>query len=778
MPRCGSELKLMHNDSLKDQEIERLRKERDRYRNLFESAPGLYLVLSPNEFRIEGVSDAYLDATYTRREDILGRNLFDIFPDDPHDVGADGSRSLLASLNKVKSTFTPDAMPLQRYPIRNPRTHQFEERYWSPVNVPVFEDDALVLIIHRVEDATLSRRLLKTLESMSDAFYMLDQNFNFTYVNKVAENVLLKSSVELVGQNVWEEFPEAKNTVLYPCYIEALKTGQSRHFEFFYPSLGHWFEINAYPSEGGLAVYFRTVTERVRLEDQVHEAEERFRLAVRASLDNIWDWDLIADQVRWNDGVEAVFDHPQAALEPSSMSWVSRIHPDDRDAVVSGIHKVIGNPAHAFWEDEYRFLCGDGSFVIVNDRGFVIRDQSGKAMRMVGGMTDLTEKRLADQKLSQAQRMDSVGQLTGGMAHDFNNLLTVIMGNGDLLCEELSSNSRLRPLAETICNAAQKGADLTQRLLAFARRQMLDPEPTDVDGLIQGMIQLLERTLGDHVEFKFDSFGQKHLAMVDPSQLENTLLNLCLNARDAMENGGVLTIASKVAEIDETIADSVGDLKPGQYILITVTDTGCGIAADDLAKVFDPFFTTKDRSKGTGLGLSMVYGFARQSGGHVSIYSEPAIGTCVKLYLPVHWSAQVSALSHEKTVPAKCDERGQTILVVEDNTLVREQVRNQLTMSGYQVHAAATALEALKILEEQPEIDLLFTDIMMPGMTGRELAEKVEERRPELPVLFTSGYTDELLASDKNGKQAFSLLLKPYRKTELLERISRAIHER
>ncbi|SDM98181.1 hybrid sensor histidine kinase/response regulator [Vreelandella arcis] len=768
----------MRKDGLKDQEIEQLRKERDRYRNLFESAPGLYLVLSPEEFRIEGVSDAYLDATYTRREDIIGQKLFDVFPDDPKDASADGSLNLRASLHKVKMTFEPDAMPLQRYPILNPQTHQFEQRYWSPVNVPVFEGDALVLIIHRVEDASLSHRLFKTLESMTDAFYMLDQDANFTYVNRVAESVLQRSSAELMGKNVWEAFPEAKNTELYPHYTEAMKTGQSRHFEFYFPPLDHWFEINAYPSEGGLSVYFRTVTTRVRLEEQIREAEERFRLAVRATLDNIWDWDLVADRVRWNDGIEPVFGHAQAELESSSASWIRRIHPDDRDAVVSSIHKVIEDPAELFWEGEYRFLCDDGSFVIVDDRGFVIRDSSGSATRMVGGMNDLTEKRLADQKLSQAQRMESVGQLTGGMAHDFNNLLTVILGNGDLLVEELSSNPRLQPLAETICNAAQMGADLTQRLLAFSRRQMLDPEPTDVDGLIQSMIQLLARTLGDHIELTFKNSGHKRLAMVDPSQLENSLLNLCLNARDAMVNGGVLTIDSDVVDVDEIASESVDDLVPGSYIRVSVTDNGCGISTDNLSRVFDPFFTTKDRSKATGLGLSMVYGFARQSAGHVSIDSEPSIGTCVKLYLPVHWSSpQVSLKGHEHKIPSQY-EAHKTILVVEDDELVRDQVRNQLTMSGYRVHSASTASEALTLIEEQPDIDLLFTDIMMPGMTGRELAEKVQEIRPRMPVLFTSGYAEELLTADYTGKPTFSLLSKPYRKAELLERISRAIHER
>lgn len=756
-------------------EIEQLRKERDRYRNLFESAPGLYLVLTPEEFRIEGASDAYLAATHTRREDIVGRRIFEVFPDDPKDGEADGSRNLLDSLNRVKQHQAPDVMSLQRYPIKKPHSATFDEHFWRPVNVPVFEDGQLGLIIHKVEETTLSHRFFTALESMTDAFYMLDQDFNFTYVNKIAENILLKPAKDLIGKNIWAVFPEAKQTEIDANYIEAFSSGSSRHFEVFYPPLEHWFEVNAYPSEGGLAVYFRTVTERVRLEQQVHQAEERFRLVVKATLDNIWDWDPVTDQLRWNDGVTDVFGHPQSELESSLTSWTRRIHPDDREAVTSSIHAVIDNPDQASWEHEYRFLRADESWAIVDDRGFVIRDERGSAIRMVGGMTDLTEKKLADQKLSQAQRMESVGQLTGGMAHDFNNLLTVIWGTGDLLFEELSSDDRLRPLAETICAAAQKGANLTQRLLAFARRQMLDPEPTDVDALIDNMIQLLERTLGDHIELDFRPSGRKTLAMVDSSQLENSLLNLCINARDSMAHqGGVLTIASTMTDIDRTVSGPLGELSPGRYISISVTDTGCGISGEDIGKVFDPFFSTKDKSRGTGLGLSMVYGFARQSNGHVTIYSEPGLGTCVKIYLPVHQDSD-QMVPDSRPGDSNGTEAGKTILVVEDDILVREQVTNQLQMSGYLIYAAATAREALDLLQVHSDIDLLFTDVMMPGMTGFELAEKVAEIWPELPVLFTSGYNEESLTIDKFPEPAFSLLPKPYRKADLLKQVSRAI---
>lgn len=767
----------MKNNNLERSEVEQLRKERDRYRNLFESAPGLYIVLTPDEFRIESVSDAYLDATYTRRDEIIGQRLYDIFPDDPKDSAADGSRNLLASLNRVKEHLAPDAMSLQRYPIKNPFNNEFEERYWSPVNVPVFENGRLALIIHRVEDATLSHRFFSSIESMSDAFYMLDQKFSFTYVNKVAEKLLLKSASEILGRNVWEAFPEAKKTEIYRCYTEALNTGYSRHFELFYPSLEHWFEINVYPSEGGLAVYFRPVTERIQLEQQISQAEERFRLVVQATLDTIWDLNPVTNRLRWNDGDADVFGHSQSDLEPTLEAWIRLIHPDDRITVVNSIHQVISDPDQSSWQQEYRFLCADNSYAIVDDRGFVIRDESGKAIRMLGGITDLTERRLAEQKLSQAQRMESIGQLTGGMAHDFNNLLTVIMGNGDLLFEELSSNARLQPMAEIICTAAQKGADLTQRLLAFARRQMLDPEPVNVDSLIDSMIQLLGRTLGDHIELKFLRSGDDHQAMVDPSQLENSLLNLCINARDAMPRGGVLTITSNISDIDDITFGPLSELRPGLYICIMVTDTGCGISSENIGKVFDPFFSTKDRSKGTGLGLSMVYGFARQSGGYVTISSEPGTGTCIKIFLPAYHYSHSPVLNEKEEVPNK-KSGGKSILVVEDDYLVREQVTNQLVISGYIVHAAATAREALEVLENRPNIDLLFTDIMMPGMTGRELAEEVGEIWPEIPVLFTSGYTDESLMREQAGEGELLMLSKPYRKVELLKQVNRAIHGR
>jgi PAS domain S-box-containing protein len=493
------------------------------------------------------------------------------------------------------------------------------------------------------EARALAERFYTTLESITDAFFTLDPQWRVTFMNGQAEVLLQRSSAELLGQEIWQAFPAAAGSGFdHHCRV-AMAEGRSVQFREYYAPLGRWFEVRAYPSSEGLAVYFQDVSDRLVLEDQ----------------------------------------------------------------------------------------------------------------------------------LRQAQRLESVGQLTGGIAHDFNNLLTVILGNAELLSEMLAEDPRLLPLAQLIGSAAQRGADLTQRLLAFARRQALDPEPTDVNQLLATMDGLLRRTLGEHIEIETLRGAGLWTALIDPAQLESAVLNLCLNARDAMAPGGRLTLETANAYLDQRYADQQTEVLPGQYVMVAVSDTGSGIAPEHLGQVFEPFFTTKAKGKGTGLGLSMVYGFVKQSGGHVKLYSELGHGTTVRMYLP-RFQGQASAPA---TTPAPAAAGGaELILLVEDDDLVRGFAHRQLADLGYRVLVASNGPEALALVRHHDDIDLLFTDVVMPGgLNGRALAAQAIAQRPGLRVLYTSGYTENAMVHQGRLDLGVQLLSKPYSRLELAQKIREAL---
>ncbi|MDE2149543.1 MAG: PAS domain S-box protein [Gammaproteobacteria bacterium] len=428
-----------------------------------------------------------------------------------------------------------------------------------------------------------------------------------------------------------------------------------------------------------------------------------------------------------------------------------------------------------------------------------VNDDSGRCTHLVAIQRNVTERRQLEERLRGAERLEAVGQLTGGVAHDFNNLLTVILGNAELLHERLGEDPQLAESTAMIADAAQRGADLTQRLLAFARRQPLDPRPMDVRQLIQRMEGLLRRSLGEQVEICFQQDAKLWPALIDPGQLENALLNLAINARDAMPNGGRLTVETSNAYLDADYAVRHSELKPGEYVMVAVSDTGIGIRPEHLGRIFEPFFTTKPRGKGTGLGLAMVYGFVKQSGGHVNIYSELGQGTTVKIYLPradradpaaaVPTTSLRGSIGAEAT-PSQQDEvatgatrprndgRGgtETILLVEDDDLVRRYALDQLRALGYRVFEASDAAQALDILRQHAVIELLFTDVVMPGGTsGRQLAEAAVKLHPRLKVLFTSGYTENAIVHHGRLDPGVQLLAKPYRGVELGRRVRRVL---
>jgi signal transduction histidine kinase/CheY-like chemotaxis protein len=386
------------------------------------------------------------------------------------------------------------------------------------------------------------------------------------------------------------------------------------------------------------------------------------------------------------------------------------------------------------------------------------------------------ELRRTEAQLRQTQKMEAIGQLTGGIAHDFNNMLAVIIGSLEIALRRIATSRDSLPSIDNAMDAAKRAATLTHRLLAFARLQPLEPAVVDANKLVADMSELLRRTLGEQLRLETVLSGGLWTCEADPHQLESALVNLAVNARDAMPDGGKLTVETGNAHLDDAYAANLPEVQPGQYVLIAITDTGVGMPADVIAKAFDPFFTTKSVGKGTGLGLSQVFGFVKQSGGHVSIYSEVGNGTTVKLYLPRHFGDRLKlATGEQKSSMPPGGSLQEIILVVEDDERVRQISVDALRELGYTVSHAADPQEALKILEANSGVTLLFTDIVMPGMNGRQLAEAALRTAPGLKVLFTTGYTRNAVLHDGTLDPGVAFLQKPFTFAQLSAKVRQVI---
>jgi PAS domain S-box-containing protein len=388
---------------------------------------------------------------------------------------------------------------------------------------------------------------------------------------------------------------------------------------------------------------------------------------------------------------------------------------------------------------------------------------------------DMTERRAMQEQLHQSQKMEAVGQLTGGVAHDFNNLLTVILGNLDTLSQQIAPEQvRSRRAIDQAMRASERAANLTQQLLAFARRQPLAPKVVDVNQLVRRWLELIRRTLPESIVIRPVVAEDAGSIEADPNQLENALLNLVVNARDAMPNGGTLTVETARTTIQGQSLDNPFDLKPGDYVMICISDTGVGMSKEVLDRAFEPFFTTKPLGQGTGLGLSQVFGFVKQSGGNIKLYSRPGHGTTTKIYLPRMSDAAVAQedLRRERVTESR---RNESILVVEDNVDVRAYSAETLREYGFNVLEAADAAAALRILEGKAQIHLLFTDIGLPGLNGRELVATVQRKYPNIKLLFTSGYAQMPSPTSSRWLSEIPLLSKPFTRAQLYERVCKTL---
>jgi len=506
---------------------------------------------------------------------------------------------------------------------------------------------------------------------------------------------------------------------------------------------------------------------------QVREREAR----LRGVLENVADGIITIDGQGVIDGfsrsAELLFGHMAEQVMGRNVSMLMP-EPHDREHdsyIQSYLHtsegRIIGIAPR-----EVVALRADGSRfpmeISVSEADF-----NGKCM-FIAVVRDLSQRKETEKQLRQAQKMEAIGHLTGGVAHDFNNLLTAIQGNLELMAEYVVSGSEARRLLDAALGATLRGADLTQRLLAFSRKQTLRPEALDVNRLVSGMNELFAHTIGEDIQIELVLAGGLWRAVVDPSQLENALLNLAINARDAMPAGGKLTLETANTRLDDAYADAHDEVRPGQYVMVAVTDTGTGIQPEVLEHAFEPFYTTKEVGKGSGLGLSMVYGFVKQSAGHVKIYSEVGEGTTVKLYLPRATGPDRELAAAEPRAAAQSigDE---TILVVEDDADVRAFVTAALGILGYRVLKAEDGPAALALLEQVPHLDLLLTDVVLPGgVNGRQVADLARRRFPALKVLYTSGYTDNAVVHHGILDAGAEMLAKPYTR-EILARKVRGV---
>ncbi len=526
-----------------------------------------------------------------------------------------------------------------------------------------------------------------------------------------------------------------------------------------------------------LAEMLRATLDR-RLADQARRrSDERLNLALSATGLGLWEWDLATDRMIWSEQMERL-----AGLEPGTFpgtfgAFTSLTHPDDRAVVQAMLTAAIHDASRADrCEAEFRFATLGQGERWVAAKGRVLRDDEGRPLRLIGVGLDITSRRTLEDQLHQAQKMEAIGRLAGGVAHDFNNLLTVIAGNCELLLTDLSEDEGSCQLITEVREAAERAGALTRQLLAFSRKNVVQPTVIDLRHALSQLEGMLRRLIGENIELDTRVAADAGHVRADASQLEQVLLNLVVNARDAMPNGGKLTIEVENVTLDEAAAKKATGARAGEYAVLTVTDTGSGMDLATQARIFEPFFTTKALDKGTGLGLSVAFGIVRQSDGHITVESEPGRGSSFRVYLPrVDETARATA----PPSPPKALPRGrEAVLVVEDEVMLRKIVRTVLLAQGYRVFDAAGGREALALLAATGSIDLLVTDVVLPGMSGREIVEAVRKLRPEVAVLFISGYADDALIQEGVRKSEVSFLQKPFSPSVLAHKVREVLDAR
>jgi PAS domain S-box-containing protein len=623
------------------------------------------------------------------------------------------------------------------------------------------------------QTAETVRRQALAMDSTADGISILDEDGKHIYVNAAFARMMGHESPEsMLGVN-WRQIYDPQD-------VDLLQKQVRKALE----SEGKWSgQINlrrrdgtAIPVEMAIASLANGVTAcighdisaRKEAEKARADAENKYRTLVEqvaaisyiAELGLRGEWHYVSPQI------ESITGYTQDEWLTDSRDWLRHVPLEDH-AIIEGAEAASDRGER--FQAEYRIVRKDGAVIWVSDTAVVVSGSNSQPV-MEGIIVDITERKLLENQLQQSRRMEAVGRLAGGIAHDFNNLLTIIKGYAELALQRPGIQAEQRADVMQIENAAERAALLIRQLLAFSRRQVLQPKIIDLNAIVLGLDKLLGRLMGEDIEMVTRCGANVGNVKADPAQVEQVIMNLVVNARDAMPKGGRLTVETVSVELDSTYARDHVSVKPGPYVMLAVSDTGMGIGRETMAHIFEPFFTTKESGKGTGLGLSTVYGIVKQSGGYIWVYSEPDRGTTFKVYLP-RVAAEVESKPSVVEIPG-AGRGSETILLVEDEEAVRDLANRILSAKGYSVVAAKSTKEAEQVSEKHTgDIHLVLTDIIMPGTSGRELARRIAARRPQTRILFMSGYTDNVLAEGGVLEAGLSFLQKPFTPGALVQKV-------
>lgn len=532
-----------------------------------------------------------------------------------------------------------------------------------------------------------------------------------------------------------------------------------------------WWEVIVSPIRGAdgsienLLAVSRDITKRKQDFEQMENLSQRLQLATSSAHLGVWDWNVRENIMEWDDRMFDIYGISKNSSPNNIDSWQNGLHPEDKESAIAACRAALNGEQE--FDTVFRVIHPDGTVKHVKANGLVIRGDDGSAERMIGINVDITdsknseeEKNKLETRLQQAQKMESIGNLAGGVAHDFNNKLTVIIGYACLAKDEFDV-AKLHDYISAICKAAEQSADLTRQLLAFARKQTIAPKVLDLNETVSGMLKMLQRLIGEDINLNWLPAQNLWEVELDPSQIDQILANLCVNARDSIDDVGKITIETGVSLIDDEYCSQNAGFVTGEYVRLTVSDDGCGMDKETLAQIFEPFFTTKALGEGTGLGLATVYGIVKQNSGFINVYSEPGLGTTFTIYLPRYVGKSEKP---KATVTVEPSKRGlETVLLVEDEPAILNITTIILKKQGYTVLAANSPGKAIQLASAHPnEIHLLMTDVVMPEMNGRDLAKKLQSLYPRLKCLYMSGYTANVIAHHGVLDTGLHFIQKPF----------------